>query len=102
MSRSAASLLTGRHTKFLVLIFWLVLAAIAGPLAGKLTGAQQNDSASWLPGSAESTKVLEIQQAFQSPNALPAVLVYERASGITQADQAKAAADAARVSTFEG
>ena len=102
MTRSAVGLLTGRRTKFLVLIFWVVVVAITGPLAGKLTGAQKNDAASWLPGSAESTKVLEIQQSFQSPDALPAVLVYERTSGITPADRAKAAADAARLSTFEG
>ena len=83
MTGSAARLLTGRRTKYLVLVFWLVMVALAGPLAGKLTGVEKNDSASWLPGSAESTKVLEIQQSFQSPNALPAVIVYERPSGLT-------------------
>jgi RND superfamily putative drug exporter len=101
MFRSAVSLITGRRTKFLVLILWLVVVAIAGPLAGKLTGAQKNDAASWLPGSAESTKVLQIQQSFQSPNALPAVVVYERDSGLTEADRA-AAADAEKLATFEG
>ena len=102
MTRSAASLLTGRRTKFLVLVFWLLVVGLAGPLAGKLTGAQENDTAAWLPGSAESTKVLEIQQSFQSPDALPAVVVYERAGGLTAADRAKAAADAGQFVTFEG
>jgi putative drug exporter of the RND superfamily len=102
MTGSAARLLTGRRTKFLVLVFWLVLVGIAGPLAGKLTGAQKNDSASWLPGSAESTKVLDIQQSFQSPNALPAVITYDRPSGLTAADRAKAAADARELAGFEG
>jgi putative drug exporter of the RND superfamily len=102
MTRSAAGLLTGRRTKFLVLVFWLVLVGIAGPLAGKLTGAEKNDSASWLPGSAESTKVLQIQQSFQSPNALPAVVTYDRPSGLTADDRAKAAADARQLAGFEG
>jgi putative drug exporter of the RND superfamily len=102
MTGTAARLLTGRRTKFLVLVFWLVLVAIAGPLAGKLTGAEKNDSASWLPGSAESTKVLNIQQSFQSPNALPAVITYDRPSGLTAADRAKAAADAQALAGFEG
>ena len=102
MTRSAASLVTGRRTKFLVLVFWLIVVGLAGPLAGKLTGAQKNDTASWLPGSAESTKVLEIQQSFQSPNALPAVLVYDRPGGLTEEDRAKAAADARQLATFEG
>jgi len=102
MTSSAVRLLTGRRTKFLVLVFWLVLVGLAGPLAGKLTGAEKNDSASWLPGSAESTKVLQIQESFQSPNALPAVLTYDRPSGLTQADRAKAAADAQALAGFEG
>ena len=102
MTRSAASLLTGRRTKFLVLVFWLLVVGLAGPLAGKLTGAQENDTAAWLPGSAESTKVLEIQQSFQSPDALPAVVVYERAGGLTAEDRAKAAADTGQFATFEG
>ena len=102
MTRSAASLLTGRRTKFVVLVFWLVLVGIAGPLAGKLTGAQENDTAAWLPGNAESTKVLEIQRSFQSPDALPAVVVYDRPGGLTAADRTKAAADAEQFATFEG
>jgi putative drug exporter of the RND superfamily len=102
MTGSVARVLTGRRTKFLVLVFWLVLAGIAGPLAGKLTGAQKNDSASWLPGSAESTKVLDIQQSFQSPDALPAVITYDRSSGLTATDRAKAAADAQALAGFDG
>jgi hypothetical protein len=33
------------------------MAAAMGP-AGKLMGAQKNDAVSWLPGGAESTKVI--------------------------------------------
>src|SRR5918993_5589110 len=99
---SVSSLFTGRRTKFLTLVFWLVVVGLAGPLSGKLTDAQQNDVAAWLPGSAESTKVLEIQQTFQSPNAIPAVIVYERPSGLTAADRAKAAAGAQRFAGLAG
>jgi putative drug exporter of the RND superfamily len=99
---SVSGLFTGRRTKFLTLVFWLLLVGVAGPLSGKLTDAQENDVAAWLPGSAESTKVLQIQQTFQSPNAIPAVIVYERSSGLTAADRAKATADAQQLATFEG
>jgi RND superfamily putative drug exporter len=85
--------------KYGVLLFWLVLVAIAGPLSGKLTNAEKNDAKSWLPGSAESTQVLDAQAAFVSPNTIPAVMVYERTSGLTPADHAKIAAD---VKTFGG
>jgi RND superfamily putative drug exporter len=101
MARSA-SLITGRRSKFLVLVFWLIVVFAAGPLAGKLTGAQKNDAASWLPGSAESTKVLQIQQSFQSPNALPAVIVYERPDGVSVDDRSKAQADAKQIAALEG
>jgi RND superfamily putative drug exporter len=94
MTRSVASILTGRRIKYVIILFWLVVVAVAGPLAGKLTDVEKNDAKSWLPGSAESTKVLDIQSSFTSPDTIPAVVVYERPSGLTEADKAKAAADA--------
>jgi putative drug exporter of the RND superfamily len=35
-----AGLVCGRWTKWLVLAFWIVVFAVAGPLAGKLNSAQ--------------------------------------------------------------
>jgi putative drug exporter of the RND superfamily len=95
VTKSAASILTGPRAKYLIILFWVAVFAVAMPLAGKLTGAQSNDTKAWLPVSAESTKVLEIQRSFGDPNTLPAVVVYERASGLTDADKAKVAADVA-------
>jgi RND superfamily putative drug exporter len=92
--KSAARLITGRKLKYAIILFWLVVIAVAGPLAGRLTEVQQNEARSWLPASAESTRVLDVQAAFISPDTLPAVIVYERPSGLTDADLAKAAADA--------
>ena len=86
----------GRRTKWAVLVFWLVIVAVTGPLGGKLTGAEKNDASAWLPAKAESTKVLDVQSRFQSPNIFTAVVVYDRPSGLTSADKAKAAADARR------
>src|SRR5262245_47185840 len=94
MTRSVASLITGRKIKFVIIGFWLVVVALASMLAGKLTDAERNDAKTWLPGSAESTQVLEKQTAFLSPDTIPAVIVYERAAGLSPADQAKIAADA--------
>ena len=90
------SLIAGRHTKYLVLLFWLVIFLVATPLAGHLTGAEDNSNQSWLPANAESTKVLGLEGAFQSPNLLTAVVVYDRAGGLTAADRAKVRADARR------
>ena len=59
MTSTLTRAITGRRIKYLIILFWLVLVALAAPLAGKLTGVQQNDAKSWLPGSAESTQVLD-------------------------------------------
>ena len=92
----------GRRTKWLVLVFWLVIVAVAGPLSGKLTGAEKNDASSWLPPKAESTQVLNLRSHFISPNVYQAVVVYYRPSGLTAADRAKAAADATRFAGVAG
>jgi putative drug exporter of the RND superfamily len=92
----------GRRTKWLVLVFWLVVVALAGPLSGKLTGAEKNDAQSWLPPKAESTQVLALRSQFVSPNVFPAVVVYDRPGGVTAADKAKAAADAGRFAGVAG
>ena len=86
----------GRRTKWLVLVFWLVVVAVAGPLSGKLMGAEKNDASAWLPPKAESTQVLNLRSHFVSSNVYPAVVVYDRPGGVTAADKAKAKADAAR------
>jgi RND superfamily putative drug exporter len=77
-----------------VLGFWLVIVVVAFPLSGKLTGAEKNDSSAWLPPRAESTQVLNLLSKDVSPNVFPAVMVYDRPSGVTPADLAKARADA--------
>jgi RND superfamily putative drug exporter len=92
--KAVASLPSGRRAKWFILAFWLIVVALAGPLAGKLMGVEKNDASSWLPAKAESTKVLNLQSTFISPNVFAAVVVYDRASGLTAADRAKAAADA--------
>jgi RND superfamily putative drug exporter len=88
-----AGLIAGRRTKWLVLAAWLIMLAVLGPLAGKLTGVQENDAAAWLPSGAESTQVVNLQKQFSKDETVRAVIVYERAGGVTAADTAKAKAD---------
>jgi putative drug exporter of the RND superfamily len=89
-----AALPCGKRSKYLVVVFWLIVVAVTGSLAGKLQGAERNDASSYLPASAESTQELNLQAKFTSPNLNPAVVVYTRPSGITSADLRKAEADA--------
>ncbi|WP_354643991.1 MMPL family transporter [Kitasatospora camelliae] len=98
-TRRLAALPCGRRAKWVVLLVWVALIMALSPLAGKLTGAEDNQASSWLPGSAESTQVLNEQKAFQPTDVLRAVVVYERPGGITPQDQAKAQQDAAAFAT---
>jgi putative drug exporter of the RND superfamily len=84
----------GRRTKYIVVVFWILVVAALGGLAGKLQGAEKNDASAYLPSSAESTQELNQQNLFQSKNLNPALVVYVRDSGVTTADIQKAAADA--------
>jgi RND superfamily putative drug exporter len=101
-ARRIAALPCGRWSKWGVLVFWIAVFAVAGPLAGKLNSAQKNDAAAWLPNNAESTQVVDLAKRFMPSDIFPALVVYERADGaVTAADRAKAAADVRRFATVE-
>ncbi|MGW0947509.1 MMPL family transporter [Streptomyces sp. NPDC002623] len=87
-NRGVGHLVCGRRAKWVVLGLWVVLLFLTAPFASKLTDAQDNDAASWLPGSAESTQVLEISEDFR-PEQIPAVVVYARDAGLTAQDRAQ-------------
>ncbi len=93
-TRRLAALPCGRRSKYVVVVFWLIVAALTAPLAGKLQGAQKNDASAYLPASAESTQALNLQARFTGKDLRPAVVIYTRPSGLTPADLRKAAADA--------
>jgi putative drug exporter of the RND superfamily len=92
---------SGRRTKFVALVLWLVLASVAAPLGAKLTEVQNNDTLSALPSSAETSAALErAAAAFPGSDRLVAVAVYARDSGLAGADRAKADADRAAFTRF--
>ncbi|MHA7279568.1 MMPL family transporter [Arthrobacter sp. MDT2-2] len=65
-----------------VVLIWLVGAAVGGPTFGRLEEVSSNDSASFLPASAESTEAGELQQRFSDSDAIPAVIVAESDTAI--------------------
>ncbi|MEV4515433.1 MMPL family transporter [Dactylosporangium sp. NPDC049525] len=97
MSRHRLSgLPSGRRTKLAMLALWVVIAAVMGPLALKLSDVQNNDSLGSLPAGAEASRAAaRAEAAFPEPDALVAVAVYVRESGLTDADRAKVDADRA-------
>ncbi|MFI8203482.1 MMPL family transporter [Streptomyces sp. NPDC085937] len=69
-----------RRARWLVplalLIVWLGVGGMLGPYAGKLGEVATNDQASFLPQSAESTRVLDEREAFDQQATLPAIVVW--------------------------
>jgi putative drug exporter of the RND superfamily len=102
MTGGIARMVCGRWSKWIVLVLWVAVLAVAGPLAGKLTGVEKNDNSTWLPGNAEATQVADLQKQFQPDDVAPAVVVYERPSGITAADRAKVARDVTAIAALPG
>ncbi|MCD7442134.1 MMPL family transporter [Streptomyces lincolnensis] len=89
-------LVCGRRAKWVVLVLWLIVLFLTAPFAQKLTDAQDNDAASWLPGSAESTQVLHLSEDFR-PEQIPAIVVYARDGGLTAQDRARITEDVAEL-----
>ncbi|SFT33018.1 putative drug exporter of the RND superfamily [Geodermatophilus amargosae] len=69
----------------IVLLLWVGAAGPLGALSGKLTGLQENDNAAFLPDSAESTRVAELQRDFSPTEAIPAILLWESEDPLDEA-----------------
>src|SRR3954454_17674810 len=64
-----------------LVLLWFGLAGSLGPTSGKLTEVQENDSTAFLPDSAESTRVTELQAGFRTERSLPVILLWESDDG---------------------
>src|SRR4029079_2311523 len=77
----------GRTAKWVVLVIVVLIYGGLASQAGKLEGAQKNESSSFLPADAESVKALEAVKQFPGGELAPAVIVFERQGGLTDADK---------------
>src|SRR5688572_4743090 len=86
---------SGRRVKWIVALVWLLvfMGVNAAGLPAKYTDAQQNESSSFLPGDAESTKALAAVEELQGGENAAAVVVYRRDGGLTAADREVIAQD---------
>ena len=98
MSR-LADLVAGRQTKWTIFAIWLAVFVVANGagIPEKYEEAQDNESTSFLPGDAESTKALTAAEDLQGGELAPAVIVYRRETGLTPADRQKIGADVKRL-----
>ncbi len=77
----------GPRRKYLVLLAWLVVLAVAAPLGARFESVITNEPSSFLPGDAESVAVAELQDRFPGGDLATAVVVYAREDGLTAADR---------------
>ncbi|ALO13311.1 Integral membrane protein [Streptomyces venezuelae] len=80
-----------------VLALWVIVIALAAPLAGKLGDVQRDRAVDYLPASADSTQVAKITEQLPGGDSTDLVLVYHRDGGLTAADRATAAREVAEV-----
>ncbi len=74
-----------------VLVGWLAVGALGGMAQGRLSQVQTNDSAAFLPASAESTRAAELGRGFVDGETLPALIVLtDAAGGAVSAEQVDA------------
>src|SRR3954447_7279711 len=93
------SVSAGRRAKWVVAGVWLVVVLVVGGLSlpSKFSDNEKNESTSFLPGDAESTKELQASDRLQRGEIAPIVIVYRRADGLTAGDRARVAAERARL-----
>jgi RND superfamily putative drug exporter len=71
-----------------VLLVWLGVSGVGGPLVGRLSEVQKNDNASFLPAKAESTEVMNEVAKFSDTESLPFIIVMEGGGKVSPEQQA--------------
>jgi RND superfamily putative drug exporter len=102
MHRQIAGRLTGPVTKWVVLVAVLILTGVLGTLGGKLADVKDNEQSSWVPSSAESTKVADQLSKTVNPNDIPTFVAYHREGGLTADDLAAMDEQAAQINQVDG
>ena len=97
--RWLARITTGRRSKWIVFFAWIlvIVVMLGANLPGKFSDAEENESRSFLPGSAESTKALDVTERLAGAETAPTVVVFHRDGGLTDTDRQKIDDDVTRL-----
>ena len=88
---------------FGLLALILLLAGLGGnSYQAKSQNVQKNDNSEYLPESADSTKVSNAAQKFNSQATIPGFVVYQRSGGLTTADKTKIAGYENNMPSYKG
>jgi RND superfamily putative drug exporter len=83
-----------------LILVWLAGASFGGPLFGKVDEVSSNEQTTYLPESADATKVQQLLGEFNDSEAIPAIAVFTSDDELTQSELdaiADAVADAPSV-----
>lgn len=80
----------------------LLIGLFGAQYQGKLSKVEKNDNTAFLPSPAQSTKVSNEVQLYQSVQTMPGIVVYQRPGGLTAADRAAISAAPATFRSIPG
>ena len=70
-----------------IIVIWLGAGGVGGPYFGKVSEVSSNDQTTYLPASADATKVQKLLAGFSDSKSLPAVVLFTRSGGLTADDR---------------
>ncbi len=85
-----------------LILVWFAAFGAGGASFGSLSDVVENEQSQFLPADAESTKAQEAQAEFRSSDVIPAIVVYARDGGLTDADTAAIDDDVAAFQEIDG
>ncbi len=90
------------RTRLVIIGLWLVgvFACFAFNLPGKFSDAERNESSSYLPSDAESTRALDATKRLTHGEQAAMVIVYRREGGLAPADRRQIAANITRLNAL--
>src|SRR4051794_22953791 len=90
-----AGVVSGRVTKWVLIVAWVVLTVVLERPGSKLADVSTSATESFLPSDAQSTRVVRLlDDRFASGETATGLVVYQRTGGLTAADRRKIAHDA--------
>ena len=88
--RSLFAFSSSRIGRWVVLVGWLAVLGAVLATTPKLADVRQNEATQFLPSSAESTRAAELAADRFASDSTPAIVVFHRDGGLTDADRAAA------------
>ncbi|MFL5865161.1 MAG: MMPL family transporter [Solirubrobacteraceae bacterium] len=87
--RGLERLFLSRPARLGIIVVWLVLGGLGGSFAQRFQDVQKNEESSFLPGSSESVRELNLAKRFPSGERFAAIAVMRRDGGLNGRDLAR-------------